>query len=410
MKTFSANKEQQFLTKSSLLYLITGLFFFVFFNSCNNNTEDTAVLSDSKTTDTLSNKTAISEKKENYVLVKVDDLRVRDNPSTRGSSVVASLSENTYWKYTGTKSNQKEKITLRGQEFDTYWYLIDVGDCVSGWVYGGAVELVGKRNDIINKAPIIYFEPTLVEAYGNEKIKLVTKRIAAFDAIKNAAQLLDYYNTTGDIIVENLPGLDSKAYEGELDISSLGCALKVYSLKQLCSECPVELYSNSEQFLEKAKTTSEKIDDEIFQLMYDAVGRYNSFDVGNLSKHDCDFCWHSILGDGQILEFWKRVAKIWEWRLDHLSELKMEFIMRQIADYLLLEMESNTYMYSQEKVLAEYAEIVKVLKKVDWQKAKDVAFDTRKLRAKIQKGKGLIFNCEKQECGKIIMDELFSDN
>lgn len=105
------------------------------------------------------------------------------------------MSENTYWKYTGTKSDQKEKITLRGQEFDTYRYLIDVEGCVSGWVYGGAVELVEKPKNIRNKAPIIYFEPRLVEAYGNEKIGLVTKRIAAFDAIKNAAELLDYYNT-----------------------------------------------------------------------------------------------------------------------------------------------------------------------------------------------------------------------
>jgi hypothetical protein len=381
------------------LHTITGLFCFVFFISCNNNnTENTAVLSEQ--TDTLLNKTVVSEKKENYVLVKVDDLRVRNKPSTKASNVVASLSENTYWKYTGTKSDQKEKITLRGQEFDAYWYLIHVGDCVSGWVYGGAVELVEKRNDVINKAPVIYFEPTLVKAYGNEKIELVTKRIAAFDAIKNAAQLLNYYNTTADIILENLPGLAEKAYEGELNAPSLGCALKIYSLDQLCSECPIELYSNSEHFLEKAKETSGKIDDEIFQLIYDAVGQYNSFDVGNLSKHECDFCWFSILGDGQILGYWKRLAKIREWSLDNLSELEMGFIMGQIADYLLLEMESNTYMYTQEKVLAEYAEIIKVLKKVDWHKAKDVAFDTAKLRAKIQKGKGITFDCEHQDCGQ----------
>ena len=68
-----------------------------------------------------------------------------------------------------------------------------------------------------------------------------------------------------------------------------------------------------------------------------AVGPYNSFDVGHLSQRDCDFCWHSILGDGQILSYWKRVAKIRAWQLDHLSEVKMGLIMRQMADYLLLE-------------------------------------------------------------------------
>lgn len=214
--------------------------------------------------------------------------------------------------------------------------------------------------------------------------------------------MLAYYNKNHERLSELLEPLiediNNGAYqltEGELD-----CALGVFELAELCSECGTQLYIDNEVFLEKAKTTSQKIDDETFQLMYDAVGNYNSFSVGKLSKHECDFCWFSILGDGQILGFWKRVAKIWEWRLNHLSEVEMEFIMGQIGDYLLSEMRSDAYMYSQEKVLAEYAEIVKALKTVDWQKAKDVAFDTAKLRAKIQEGKGITFDCEHQDCGQ----------
>lgn len=400
MRDYNVIKNHSFLSRTSLLPIMTSLLFFVFLISCNTDTtsKGTVVLSDSTTTNALENKTIVAETKKDYVLVKVDHLRVRDKPSTEGSNVVASLAENTYWKYTGKESDQKEKIEIRGQEFDTYWYLIDVGNCVSGWVYGGAIEFVEKPEIITNTAPIIFFEPELVKEYGKERIELVTQKITAFDAIKSAAELLDYYNTATEIILENLPELDTKVYEGQFEVSRLGCALKIFFFDQLCSECAVELYINSADFLAKAKETPNKIDDEIFQLVADAVGPYNSFDVGHLSQRDCDFCWHSILGDGQILSYWKRVAKIRTWQLDHLSEVKMGLIMRQMADYLLLEMESDTYVYSQEKVLAEYDEIIKVLKKVDWQKARDIAFANGQLRAKIKKGDGLTFDCENKDC------------
>lgn len=401
MKTLSANRTYQFLLKNFLLPIVIGLLCFVFVISCNNNPEDTAALSDLTTADTLSNKTTSSEKKGDYVLIKVDNLRVRDNPNTSKSNVVASLSENTYWEYTGKQSDQKEKITLREQEFDTYWYNIKINDCTNGWVYGGAIEFVGKPTSISTNATI-FFPESIAKLLNKDTLKEVTSIVNSFDEIKTAKGLLAYYNKNHERLSELLESLINDIHYGEhnLTAADLNCVLGAFELAELCSECGTQLYIDNEVFLEKAKKTSEKIDDEIFQLMYDAVGNYNSFSVGKLSKHECDFCWFSILGDGQILGFWKRVAKIWEWRLDHLSEVKMEFLMRQIADYLLSEMESGTYMYAQEKVLAEYAEIIKVLKKVDWHKAKDIAFDTAKLRAKIQKGKGITFDCEHQDCGQ----------
>jgi hypothetical protein len=401
MKILSANKKDQFLLKNSLLPIITGLLCFVFFISCNNNTENKAALSDLTTADTLLNKTISAEKKGDYVLIKVDNLRVRDNPNTSKSTVVASLSENTYWEYTGKQSDQKEKITLREQEFDTYWYNIKVGDCTNGWVYGGAIEFVEKPISISTNATI-FFPESVAKLLNKDTLKEVTSIVNSFDKVNTAKGLFAYYNKNHERLGELLEPLINDIHYGEhnLTAADLNCALGAFKLAELCSECGTQLYIDNGVFLAKAKETSEKIDDEIFQLMYDAVGNYNSFSVGKLSKHECDFCWFSILGDGQILGFWKRVAKIWEWRLNHLSEVEIEFLMGQIADYLLSEMGGGIYMYSQEKVLAEYAEIVKVLKTVDWQKAKDIAFDTAKLRAQIQKGKGITFDCEHQDCGQ----------
>lgn len=252
----------------------------------------------------------------------------------------------------------------------------------------------------------------LKELVGADTIKQVAAIIDQFDEIKTSKELLAYYNDNNELLGELLMPVASSLYYGGTNLSEqdLNCALGAFEFAGLCSECGEALYIQNMVFEEKAKTTSGKIDDEIFQLMYDAVGEYNSFAIGDLSEHDCDFCWHSILGDGQILAFWKRVAKIWEWHRDNQAAVEMEPVMTQIAKYLLFEMESITYVYPKEKVLAEYDEIIKVLKKVDWYMAQDIAFGKESLRARIEKGKGLTFNCENEDCATIVMEELFPGN
>ena len=187
--------------------IVIGLLCFVFVISCNNNPEDTAALSDLTTADTLSNKTTSSEKKGDYVLIKVDNLRVRDNPNTSKSNVVASLSENTYWEYTGKQSDQKEKITLREQEFDTYWYNIKINDCTNGWVYGGAIEFVGKPTSISTNATIFCPE-SIAKSLNKDTLKEVTSIVNSFDEIKTAKSLLAYYNKNHERLSELLESLN----------------------------------------------------------------------------------------------------------------------------------------------------------------------------------------------------------
>lgn len=338
-------------------------------------------------------------------------MRVRNLPNTTDSKVVASLRENSYWHYTGVQSNEKEKLSLRGQEYDTYWYNIDVGDCVSGWVYGGAIEFVEEPASP-NISATIFFSEGVEKLIGKDTLQEVTSIISRFDQIQTAKALLDYYDDSNEHLGGLLRSLTSSIYYGGDGISEedMNCVLGAFEFVQLCSECGEELYAKSNVFLEKAKTTDNNLDDAIFQLMYDAVGDYNSFNVGKLSEHDCDFCWHSILGDGQILAFWKRVAKIWEVHRENTSEIRIESIMQQLAEYLLWEMESSTYMYSQEKVLTEYDEIIKVLKKIDWRMAKEVAFGDKKLRTKIEAGTDITFGCENQDCATVVMKKLFPNN
>ncbi|MFK7747223.1 MAG: hypothetical protein AB8B65_02405, partial [Kordia sp.] len=55
--------------------------------------------------------------------------------------------------FTGTKSNAKESIVLRGVVYNDYWMKVTTKDNKKGWVYGGAVQQKGgkKGNGIITK-------------------------------------------------------------------------------------------------------------------------------------------------------------------------------------------------------------------------------------------------------------------
>ncbi|WP_156039653.1 hypothetical protein [Aureispira sp. CCB-QB1] len=319
---------------------------------------------------------------------------------------MASLRENSYWAYQGKQSDQKEKITLRNQEFNAYWYKIDIDNCVSGWVYGGAIEFIERPKDgTPNIAATIPFSEELIKDIGKEKHETIQQVIHDFDAISTAEALLDYYNTQPKAVAELLPSIAERLYEGVYDEVMLKCLLKIFTYTQLCSECSVELYIDVLAFLEKAKTTPAKVDDEIFQLLYDAVGEYNSFDVGALSEHDCDFCWHSILGDGQLLAFWKRVEKI---RSMPASDLKLDNLMNELEQYLFLEMNSTTYIHSQVKVLKELEAIEVVLKRLSLPRNFMKGFE--ELKTQLHNQMNVTFDCANKDCATIVMDGLFPNH
>lgn len=280
---------------------------------------------------------------------------------------------------------------------------------MSGWVYGGAIEFIEKpAANIANKEATIFFPPELIQEIGATNHKAIQQIINDFDEITTAAMLFDYYNGKIKALKTALPEVANGLYEGRYDELTLSCVLKVFSYTQLCSECAVELYINSEAFLEKAKMTPAKIDDQIFQLLYDAVGDYNSFDVGALSEHDCDFCWHSILGDGQIFEFWKRIQTIWKIYNNNQLHLGVDDLMNDIERYLLWEMDSRTYMYTKEKVLQELKQIEELLETLPLSDNLMASFEATK--TKLENEVNVTFGCENQDCATLVMKELFPDN
>ncbi|AXG69865.1 bacterial SH3 domain protein [Kordia sp. SMS9] len=138
------------MKNNSLLLKLCILCAILMMISCGSDTKEKT-----KTTPTTSNETEkITEtpKANNTFYAWVDNINVRDAASTKGKVIGTYTSEDAL-EFSGTKSDSKEIIVLRGVAYDDYWLKITTKDNKVGWVYGGAVHQKGdtKGNDIITK-------------------------------------------------------------------------------------------------------------------------------------------------------------------------------------------------------------------------------------------------------------------
>ncbi|MEM6687665.1 MAG: SH3 domain-containing protein [Bacteroidota bacterium] len=95
-------------------------------------------------------KTVETPKVDNTYYAWVDNINVRDVATTKGTVIGTYMPEDAL-EFTGTKSDTKEIIVLRGVAYDDYWMKVTTKDDKEGWVYGGAVQQKGqeKGNGII---------------------------------------------------------------------------------------------------------------------------------------------------------------------------------------------------------------------------------------------------------------------
>lgn len=84
----------------------------------------------------------ITQTSERYTWV--DDLNLRDAPSTRGK-VLTKLSTSERLNLTGQQSGSTEAIVLRGGLYEEPWYEVETDSGVKGWVFGGALKAAGER-------------------------------------------------------------------------------------------------------------------------------------------------------------------------------------------------------------------------------------------------------------------------
>ena len=91
-------------------------------------------------------------KVDNTYYAWVENINVRDAANTKGK-VVGTYTSADPLEFTGTKSDTKEIIVLRGVAYDDYWMKVTTKDNKEGWVYGGAVQKKDgqKGNGIITK-------------------------------------------------------------------------------------------------------------------------------------------------------------------------------------------------------------------------------------------------------------------
>lgn len=99
---------------------------------------------ETETTEQLS-----QEKEEIYYESAVDKLRIRSEPNT-AAEVVHLLGEGQKVLFLHEKSSQKEKISIRGQEIEEYWFKVSpkAQKEIVGWVFGGALRKVSTSRSL----------------------------------------------------------------------------------------------------------------------------------------------------------------------------------------------------------------------------------------------------------------------
>jgi hypothetical protein len=120
--------------------LLSVFFTTLFVCACGGEGTTTAEGNGEPTPDPLASEPNIPA--EEILYTWVDGLNVRDQPSTKGTTV-ARVKPNEPLTFTGEKSPESETIVLRGVAYHEPWFKITTADKKDGWVFGGAV----KRKD-----------------------------------------------------------------------------------------------------------------------------------------------------------------------------------------------------------------------------------------------------------------------
>ncbi len=113
-----------------------------------------------ETPETNTETTSETPKIDNTYYAWVDNINIRNASNTKGN-VIGTYTSKDALEFTGTKSDHKDIIVLRGVVYDDYWLKVTTKDNKQGWVYGGAVKKEGdeRGNGIItdNKFDFPYF-------------------------------------------------------------------------------------------------------------------------------------------------------------------------------------------------------------------------------------------------------------
>lgn len=136
---------------NSLFSKLVALLAMISFTACADKTNKETPKTDTTPKETPK-VTAEVPKENNTYYAWVDKINMRDASNTKGK-VIGTYSSSDPLEFTGTRSDDRDIIVLRGVAYDENWLKVTTPDNKEGWIYGGAVKKEGdkKGNRIITK-------------------------------------------------------------------------------------------------------------------------------------------------------------------------------------------------------------------------------------------------------------------
>lgn len=320
----------------------------------------TSCKSEPKTESSSSEKTEIVPKKETLppleMLVYIDNLRIRDQPSMDGKEV-AQLPENTVVRFVGEKSEHTEPIGIRGLKMDAPWLKIKTEGNVEGWAYSAGVRPkdIDADSEWIKSIDGIRMK----SFFGSEIYNKGRAYQQQWESAKTSQDVSSLYSAVekiqeaaNNVLSEKLEVQDPMTLP---DMTWIERSIPGLQTSLVAEGTQFHLFKNFKKMNAKAKQTNGEEDDDFFELQF-LVNEVDSIEHFYKSwfLQTWDYGGSSLLGQGKHLKLLNRMndllskSKVFE---SQILAIKTELLKDISEDYV-------TYWEPKEKILDELRNII----------------------------------------------------
>lgn len=173
-----------------------------------------------------------------YITVMISQLRLREHPTLKGK-ILDNIPEKTKVEFLNETTDYKDKIKIRGTQYNEHWYKVSYEGKI-GWVYGGGVSM--RKEEVVKKGLSLRLDEDKIQFNGmklkDTKIRL-SKVMGQPDSIiepkfdcgpfsedwQKKKFFQHFYKEMNFIVYENIAEIQDVDFSNGLEMSINGIVL-----------------------------------------------------------------------------------------------------------------------------------------------------------------------------------------
>ena len=188
--------------------------------------------------ETVLQKDSIPVKEKEFMTVLISQLRLREHPTLK-AKILDNIPEKTKVEFLNETTDYKDKIKIRGVQYNEPWYKVEYNG-KSGWVYGGGIS---KRKEVVVKKGLsLRLDESKIQ-YNGMKLKDTKIRLSKImgqpdsivepkfdcgpfsEAWQHKKFFQHFYGTMNFITYENIAEIQDVVFSDGLEMSINGIVL-----------------------------------------------------------------------------------------------------------------------------------------------------------------------------------------